>query len=886
MEVMEKVIEKSRVLDMLKSRQTITWPLDIKSAVNSEQFDEKEIKGQPSTERTKRMFKNFLESKCRFDAQMPIFYTEGWKKFDGDPLYIRRGKAYRYMLEHMTPVIKDDEVIVMSKTRYSRGATMYPQFSTEFMINFLNKAEDEEAKLFSVEAKDDAHNVKEEGWIKLGQLFSIHTDEVGPMKECLDYWKTRSIEDVSNKIMKDVFPLYDDLVKAWKVGLFPGSGLASGCDGRWTPAYDIIVERGLEDVIAECKQHLKDEQPIKKEGSEKIFFWQACIEVCQGAINWAKNYADEARRLADTCDDPARKEELLSMAETLEWVPARPARTFREGMQAAWAGHMMVWNDSISLGLSPAHWGQLLYPLYKGDLEAGRITPDEAQELWEIMRIKFSSEEYITPSAWAAMASSNSFQHMIVGGVNPKTGECWDNELEEMILQAGINVPTPQPTLGILVSSKTSERLLLKAAECTKAGNGYPAWFNYDMMVKHLLWCHAEEGITLEDAQDVAISGCVEIGISGKTHGINHPAFYNEGKTLELALNNGVDPRTGIVAYEGLKPINSYEDVWNNFVTIREHFMKVYMRYWNQVIAVQRQVHPKIAGSVLMHDCVKVGRPQDDNGCRYNKSITLLDSGTVNVCNGLAAMKKLIWDDKKYTYDEFKESMDSNFGFIEGALNGNFSMLNQEMDSEKYLKYAQIHKDVLEAPKFGNDDDYVDDIFVDLWHDYDRVCASETTYLGHRWLTAALSISAHGPHGRVTGATPDGRLSGVTLCDGILSASPGTDTNGPIALIKSGVKLDPTQYRSVQLNMKLHPNAIRGVEGSKNFTDFIKSYFNMGGYHVQFNIVDSNMLRDAQNHPENYRDLMVRVAGFSAYWVELGKPIQDEVIARTEYNAV
>ena len=291
-------------------------------------------------------------------------------------------------------------------------------------------------------------------------------------------------------------------------------------------------------------------------------------------------------------------------------------------------------------------------------------------------------------------------------------------------------------------------------------------------------------------------------------------------------------------------------------------------------------------GSVLMHDCIESGRPVDNLGCRYNGSVTLLDSGTVNVVNGLAAIKKLVFEDHKYTWDEFKEAMDNNFGFVLGAEKGNFSMLNQEIDPEKHMKYAHIHRDVLNAPKFGNDDDFVDDIFVDLWHDYDRVTASETTYNGYRWITAALSISAHGPHGRVTGATPDGRLSGVTLCDGILSASPGTDVNGPIALIRSGVKLDPTEFASVQLNMKFHPTAIRGDEGSRNFVVFIHSYFQMGGYHVQFNIVDSKMLRDAQDHPQNYRDLMVRVAGFSAYWNELGKPIQDEVIARTEYDAL
>ena len=877
---------KSGVLEMLETGKTITWPPAAGEAKGKEEFTPKEVTGKPSTPRVARMFDRYLNSKCRFDSEMPILYTKAWKEHAGEPLYIRRAQAYKYMLENMTPVIQEDEVIVMSKTRYCRGATFYPQFSTAFMIKFLDMAEDEEAKLFSVEGKSAAHNVTEEGWTKLGQLFSLPTKEIPALRECLDYWKTHSIEDVSNKVMADLFPLYEDLQKAWKVGLFPGSGLASGCDGRWTPAYDIIVQRGLNDVIAECKRYLAEAQPIKKEGMEKIEFWRACILVCEGMINWAKNYANEARRLAADCKDPARKKELLEMADTLEWVPANPPRTFREGVQAAWAGHMMVWNDSISLGLSPGKWPQLLNPLYQADLKAGRITKEEALELWEMLRIKFSSEEYITPSAWAAMASSNSFQHMVVGGVDPNTLQNWDNELEELVLQAGINVPTAQPTLGILVSPKTSDRLLLKAAECTKAGNGYPAWYNYDMCVKHLLWCHAEENITMHDAHDVTMAGCVEVGMNGTAHGINHPAFYNEGKTLEIALNDGVDPRTGIKCFDGLKPITCYQDVWDNFVAVRAHYMKVYMRYWNYVIGVQREVHPKIAGSVLMHDCIKRGLPQDANGCRYNKVVTLLDSGTVNVCNSLAAMKKLIWEDKRYTWEEFKDALDNNIGYQVGAETGNFSMLNQSIDPVKHEKYAQIHKDVLEAPKFGNDDDFVDNIFVDLWKNYDEVCASETTYLGYRWLTAALSISAHGPHGRVTGALPDGRLAGVTLCDGILSASPGTDLNGPIALLKSGIKIDPTEFRSMQLNMKIHPNAIRGLEGSKNFVEFIKSYFAMGGYHVQFNIVDSNMLRDAQKHPENYRDLMVRVAGFSAYWCELGKPIQDEVIARTEYNAI
>ncbi|MGK0467697.1 glycine radical domain-containing protein, partial [Clostridium sp.] len=230
-------------------------------------------------------------------------------------------------------------------------------------------------------------------------------------------------------------------------------------------------------------------------------------------------------------------------------------------------------------------------------------------------------------------------------------------------------------------------------------------------------------------------------------------------------------------------------------------------------------------------------------------------------------------------FEELKVAMKENFGYEKAE--GRFSMLEQKRVDQKW---AKVHSMCLSAPKFGNDDDYIDSIFVDCWQHYKDVVTSQVTYLGLNWVPAALSISSHGPFGHVCGATPDGRLAGVTLTDGIVSATPGTDVNGPMALLNSGLKLDPTDMRSVQLNMKLHPNGVKGIEGSRNLVNLVRGYLAKGGYHIQFNIVDSKMLLDAQKHPEQYRDLIVRVAGFSAYWVELGKPIQDEIIARTEYG--
>lgn len=867
------------VLSMLETGKTVTWP-PTEAEQKKEGFVPREVKREPSTERGKRIRERFLNTRCMLDPQFSVHYTKAWQENAGEPLYIRRALSYKYALEKIDPVIDPDELIVMRKSRYMRGAICYPQYSQEFYKTFIEKAAETDAELFDVGTGGGKKDIKREGYRTIG-VFSIKEEDVEPLSEVCNYWTGKSIEDVAIKFLEENFPENDDLVNAFKVMLYPPS-VISIMEGRWIPAYDIIVERGLEDVIKECEERISNTIPTTRDVAEQIMFWRAAIISCQAVINWAKNYADKAREMAKAEECSERKKELEEIAEILEWVPAKPARTFREAMQAAWIGHIAVWMDCSVVGLSPGRWGQLLYPYYQKDLEEGRLTKEEALELMELLRVKFASEEYITPSSWAAMASSNQFQHMIVGGVDPKTGRCSDNELEELILEAGISMQTTQPTLGIMVNPKTSERLLMKAAECTKAGAGYPAWFNHETCIKHLLWCHAEEGITLEDARDVCMAGCVEVGLQGTGHGICHPAFYNEVKTLEIVLNDGVDPRTGLRVFEPLGEIDSFETLWENWCKVKEKFMKVYMRYWNYVVATRRQINPLIFSSVLVKDCVAKGKPMDDNGARYNKTVTLLNSGMVNVANAMAAIKKLVFEEKKYTLEEVCEACANNFGYEPVEKSGNFSMFNQKKVSREW---EQIHRDLLEAPKFGNDDDYVDSIFVDLWEHYNQTCFSETSYLGYEWIPAALSISAHGPFGRACGASPDGRLAGVTLTDGILSATPGTDVNGPIALLNSGVKLDPTPMRSVQLNMKMHPQSIKGTEGSKNFVNFIKTYFDQGGYHIQFNVVDSDMLRDAQAHPENYRDLIVRVAGFSAYWVELGKPIQDELIARTEYAA-
>lgn len=865
----------TQLIDFEKGK-TVKWPPTLEESAK-EGYIPREVVKEPSTERGRKIKQRLLSARCMLDPEFTMLYTEEWKKAEGEPLLIRRARAYKYAIENITPVIHPDELIAMQKSRYIRGAVVYAQYSQRYYPGMISKAEHADDEVYDVGMGGGRTHKETKGMIQMG-IFGMKEEEAEPLIETCNYWDGKCIEDEAEKFLRESMPEFDDLENAFKTVLYPPSVVAI-MEGRWIPAYDMVVNQGLEAIIADCKEKIKNTIPTTREVAEKVIFWRATILVCEGVINWAGNYAKKAREMAAAEKDGKRKAELIKIAENLEWVPAKPARTFYEGLQAAWAAHTAVSLDGPIPGLSPGRWGQLLYPLFTKDIEEGRLTKEQALELMELLRVKFSSEEYVSSRSWESLASGNLFQHMIVGGVD-KNGRCSDNELEEIILEAGIRMQTIQPTLGVEVNTKTSDRLLMKAAECTKTGAGYPAWYNNNMSIEHCLQNHMEEGVTLEDARDIAMGGCVEIQMQGTCHGICHPAFFNEVKCFEIVLNDGVDPRTGLRVFEPLGEFKTFDDLWQAWCKVESKFMKVYMRYWNYVLAVHREINPLVIGSVLVKDCVAKGKPLDSNGARYNKTVTLLNSGMVNVANSMAALKKLVFEEKKYNLEEIKEGMSANFGFERADKVGNFSMLEQKRIDRKYEK---LHKDLMEAPKFGNDDDYVDQIFVDLWHQYNDTCFSETTYLGYPWVPAALSISAHGPFGRVCGATPDGRVAGVSLTDGILSATPGTDVNGPIALMKSGTKLDPTKMRSVQLNMKMHPNAVKGVEGSHKLVDLVKTYFEQGGYHVQFNIVDSDMLRDAQEHPENYRDLIVRVAGFSAYWVELAKPIQDEIIARTEY---
>ena len=536
-------------------------------------------------------------------------------------------------------------------------------------------------------------------------------------------------------------------------------------------------------------------------------------------------------------------------------------------------------------------------------MEAGRITEAETLELLECHRVKFTCIDcFASAGVVGGVLSGNTFNNLSMGGLT-KDGQPATNGLEMLILEAAMTCETPQPTLSVLYDDKLPEDFLLKAVECNKTGTGYPAWMNFRGGVEFIHDQYQDEGMTLEEARAWAIGGCLEtspgawheLTLNGKKYSIPGGAgqptsvgvhFISNPKVLECVLFNGHDHRTGIQVYpKHNKKLETYEELWEVYKEYYELTVDALCKCNNIQHDIWRKQNMGVFHSMLKPDCLDKGHHIGNLGYRYNATYNVESCGTANMVNSLAALKKLVYDEEKYTLDEMKEAILANFGFKTAEEIGSYSLGLQEKKAGGE-EFDEIHSDCLMAPKHGNADPYVDAILKDYEDWFCKMCRDYYSLYARPLYACQISVSTHGPQGASTLATPDGRLAGTTFADASMSAYPGTDRNGPYALFSSATCWDHSQSQNSQMNLKVHPSAIKGLEGSRKLLDLTRSYMRNGGFHIQYNIVDSKVLKDAQKHPENYRDLLVRVAGFTQYWVELGKHIQDEVISRTEYEAI
>jgi formate C-acetyltransferase/4-hydroxyphenylacetate decarboxylase large subunit len=819
-------------------------------------FIPREIRGEPSTPRTAALKRRYLEAALRVDIEYLRLLTESHRRTDGMEVLERRAEDHAGALERMTPVIHAGDRLAANKTRFIRGAIPYANYAAGPFLREMRKQE-QDAQQKHIEQGHGGGIAASQGAARDGNAllsgkFLISREELEELRSLCEYWEDKCMMEVGERLWRKEFAQASFIEAGWTVGLYTAPH--DPCpEGRLVLDYETALQKGYKALLAEIDERIAHTRPGGIAEGQRLHFWRAARRALVGALRFAERYADEAERLASAENDPARKQELLEMAATCRRVPAQPPRSFREAVQSYWLTYLLGHLEGSHLGFSPGRVDLVLFPYFT----SGPGAFEEAVELFEELFVKMTQIEYVASMSWQGLGHGNLYQNLILGGLDGQ-GRPADNELSLAVLQAQINMQLTQPTLSVWYHPSLSERFLLKAAECVKTGVGYPAFFNQQTYVEHEL---KTSGLPLETVRrQSAIGGCTEPVLAGMSYGVVQAGFVNHGKLIDLTLNDGVDPVTGTRLFEP-RPGSTFEELTASYQEKMHVSVRAWQQYWNYVMLAHRQSVPLVFCSVFVRDCLGRGRCMDDGGALLNRTPTTLSSGLVNVVNSLAAVKKLCFEDRVCSLSELKKAVAAN-----------------------WQGYEMLRKKALAAPKWGNDDNQADSLFLALFDDYCRWVRGQDNYLGEPYDPSMLAISTPVPFGKVCAAFPDGRLAGEPLADGVTSPFPGTDTHGPTAVIRSSSKVDHTQIRGGLLNLKFHPSALKGEKGSKNLLALIKTYFEKPGFHVQFNVVDSNMLRDAQAHPDQYRDLVVRVAGFSAYWVEMSRALQDQVIWRTEHN--
>ncbi|WP_371368321.1 4-hydroxyphenylacetate decarboxylase large subunit [Sporomusa rhizae] len=875
---------------------------------------EREVKKEPFP-RTKKLRDQYFRTLSSVSMEFPYWYTRKYQELEHEIPVVRRAAALKHAFSHITPVIWPGEQLIGSKAAYYRGSFPMPWLSEGF---FMAK-EDELYQAALAKGGASADEVSKFGSgggnvtksfgnvVSIAGKFGIRAEEVPALLKLAKAWVGKSVDDLGHKYEQMVpeYEIKENVMKAVICMFDSGYTLPQG---REVINYYFPLQYGYDGLLAMAKAG-KNKVAGRADGDgvsgmDRLYFYEAAILTLEGIQAWHLNYAKEAKRLAGRTDDPVQKGEYQAIADCMEWIAHNQPRNFREALQMLYLIHIGVINEDAISGMSPGRVGQVLYPWFEQDMEAGRITEDQVVELLEEHRIKMTCIDcFASMGVVGGVLSGNTFNNLSLGGLT-HDGQSAANRLEMLILEAGIKCECPQPTLSVLYDEKLPEEFVLKAIECDKTGTGYPAWMNNRGAIDFMLRQYSAEGMTMEDARAVAIGGCLEtspcvwkeLTLNGKKYwipgGAGQPTsvgvhFIANPKILELVLFNGYDYRIKFqVLPEHNKPLESYEAIWEQYKEYYELVVDCLATTNNIQHDIWRKQNMAVFNSLLKPDCLEKGQHIGNMGYRFNATFNVESCGQITMVNSLAALKKLVYDEKKYTLEQIKEALRENFGFKNAAEIGSFSLAAQEKREEASDKFDVIHSDCLRAPKYGNDDSYADAILKEYEEWFCEMCRGAESLYGKPMYSCQISVSTHGPQGAATLASMDGRLAGTTYSDGSMSAYPGTDRNGPYALFTSATCWDHSQSQNSQMNLKIHPSAVQGNAGSRKLLELTRAYMRRGGFHIQYNVVDSKVLKDAQEKPDDYRELLVRVAGFTQYWVEIGKPIQDEVIARTEYEGV
>lgn len=779
--------------------------------------------------RGERLWKRMLD--YRQNAKLSLarakLLTASYKETEGLPSPIRRAKAFEKIVTEIPIYIEEDDLLAGAFATRPMNFEWYPEFAVDQEMLSQN--------LDTLLAEGDSPE---------------------DTREIIRYFKDRCLQNsflsnISNKERKRIAEVSED--GAW---IYRVKNTLSIDRGYHAVDYTKAIQKGFLGVLDEVKKELLETRIKDDESYQKVNFLRGLAIVLNAGTQYAKRHAILARELANEAKG-TRKAELEKMANICEWVPANPARTFYEAVQTSWFLHVLMHLESRAQE-SPGRMDQYLYPYYKHDIQEGGLTDEEAIEILECLRVKMSTLRLFSSVSYNEIVSGEAQYHNVnLGGQTPD-GEDATNELSCLFLEAAFRARTPHPTLSIRWHQKLPRDFAIRALELVRLGLGFPAFFNDNSAIPWLL----EQGVPLEVARGYCLSGCVHHTIPGQSSPVE-VLFISIPKCLELALHNGVDPRTEkqlgpkTGKFDDLK---AFDNLIDSFKKQVKYFSEEGSVMINQQRVTRADIVPTMLSSAFIDDCIKRGKGCMGNGARYLLAVQS-SIGMIDAADSLAAIKKCVFEEGLISKQELLEALASNFE-------------NKE-DSRRLL---------VNAPKYGNDDDYVDSIAVSLYCWWRKMVSEIEAPYGHKYIPAPYSISVHGAAGKRVGALPNGRLAEVTLADGSVSPCPGTDTKGPTAVMNSAGKIDQTPLFGTLLNTKFHPSALSNKEDLNKLFALIKTYFDYGGKHIQFNVVDSKTLREAQKHPELYRSLIVRVAGYSALFTELPRNIQEEIISRTEHT--
>lgn len=835
-------------------------------------YDSTEI---PKSDRIPKLVENLYAKMPEIESARAILITESYRQTENEPMVIRRAKAFAHILENIPIVIRDLELIVGSTTIAPRGCQTYPEFSYEWL----------EAEFDTVETRS-------------ADPFYISEKTKQELKEANAYWKGKTTSELATSYMEP------ETLLAMEHNIFtPGNYFYNGV-GHVTVKYGEVLAIGFSGIKAKAQAELDKLCLADGDYQKKSRFLEAVMISCDAAIEYARRYARLALKEAEECTDPVRKRELLQIAQNCANVPEKGATGFYEACQSFWFVQQLLQIESSGHSISPGRFDQYMYPYYQKDMESGKITREFAQELMDCIWVKLNDLNKCRDAASAeGFAGYSLFQNLIAGGQNEE-GIDVTNDLSFMSIQASMHVFLPQPSLSVRVWNGTPHEFLIRAAELTRTGIGLPAYYNDEVIIPSLM----SRGLTLQDARDYNIIGCVEPQKSGKTEGWHDAAFFNMCRPLELVFSNGMDKGVRIGPATGnVEDMTTFEQFYDAYKKQMDYAIQLLVNADNAIDMAHAERCPLPFLSSMVDDCMKVGKTVQEGGAVYNFTGPQ-GFGVANMADSLYSVKTLVYDEKKITMGELKEALATNYGKGLGAEDVaamTAKIANELKEAGKTIGEKEVAailntvvaaseapevkangerilKLIEEVPKFGNDISEVDAFARDVAYTYTEPLQNYKNPRGGSFQAGLYPVSANVPLGAQTGATPDGRLAYQPVADGV-SPSAGKDVNGSTAAANSVSRLDHyIASNGTLFNQKFHPSALSGRNGLENFVGLIRSYFDQKGSHMQFNVVSRETLLDAQKHPEQYKHLVVRVAGYSALFTTLSKSLQDDIIRRTE----